>query len=91
MSQTLQVAITSLVFILISSVLFIVTCVICGYNLKQKRTIRHLTNHMENHNPSSHSVAPTSGKQDTTHSSYQDQELELTENVAYDTYRPRAL
>ena len=66
-------------------------CGICGYyNLKQKRTIQNLTSHMENYNPISHSVAPTSEIQDTTHSSYQDLDLELTENMAYDTYRLRA-
>ena len=85
----LQVAITSSVPTLISLVLFLVMCGVCGYyNLKQKKTIQSLT---DNYNRASHSVppVPTSGLQDTTLPSYQDQDLELTENVSYDTYRPR--
>ena len=85
----LQVAIASSVHTLISSVLFLVICCICGYyNLKQKRIIQSLTSPTDS---SSHSVppVPTSGLQDTTLPSYQNQDLELTENVSYDTYRPR--
>ena len=93
-SQILPIAITPSVNILISSILFLLICGICGYyNLKQKETIQSLTNRINSYNQTSHSVEPTIEIHNTTISNDQDkdQDPEMVENEAYGTYRPRAL
>ena len=95
-SHILPAAIASSVSVyILSSVLFLGICgVCCYYNLKQKQIIWELNRRIDNYDQVSHSrgsVTPSSGiTGDAALPSYQNQDLEMIENVAYDTHRFRA-